>query len=231
MIRLPTNATDLEVMRVVESWSGSFADRGLRISTGPVVMFRATEYLLDSTDHPDAVPLLSIHNVRPFATVWPITKGSMPVAFRAANGAASLVLPARNYVLLRRFSAKEEHRRLTASPYVPSGEARLRAVALENHINYITHTTRELSADEVHGLVALFNSVLLDRYFRVVSGNTQVNATEIRAMPFPNLRTMARIGRQVAGQGWGNREEIESRVLEVLGIPPTLLGAASEERV
>lgn len=228
VIRLPAEASDLEIMRVVESWSGSFADRGLRISTGPVVTFRATDYLLDSTDHPDAVPLLSIHNVRPFATVWPVAKGSKPIAFKATNGAASLVLPAQNYVLLRRFSAKEEQRRLTASPYLPTADERRRPVALENHINYVTHTRRELTEDEVRGLVALFNSALLDRYFRVVSGNTQVNATEIRAMPFPDLRTITRIGKHVAGLDRNDRDVIESRVLDVLGVPPSLLGAATE---
>lgn len=230
VIRLPAESSDLEIMRVVESWSGSFADRGLRISTGPVVTFRATAYLLDSADHPDAVPLLSMHNVRPFATVWPVAKGSKPVALKASNGAASLVVPARNYALLRRFSAKEEPRRLTASPFLPSNEERRRPVALENHINYVTHMTRELSADEVHGLVALFNSALLDRYFRVVSGNTQVNATEIRAMPFPDLRTVARIGRQVAGLHRKDRDIIESRVLDVLGVPSTVLDGIAEER-
>ncbi|MCC6969578.1 MAG: Eco57I restriction-modification methylase domain-containing protein [Phycisphaerales bacterium] len=228
VIRLPADSSDLEIMRVVESWTGTFADRGLRISTGPVVAFRARDYLLDSADHPDAVPLISIHNVRPFATVWPVTKGSKPIAFRVANGAVSQVLPARNYVLLRRFSAKEEHRRLTASPYLPNAVERRRPVALENHINYVTHTTRELTEDEVNGLVALFNSALLDRYFRVVSGNTQVNATEIRSMPFPDLRTIRRIGKHVAGLGRNDRDGIESRVLEVLGVPPSLLAADSE---
>ncbi len=227
VIRLPAEASDLEVMRVVASWPSSFAREGLRISTGPVVMFRASEFLLDSTDHPDAVPLLSIHNVRPFATVWPIAKGNKPVALKAVNGAASLVLPARNYVLLRRFSAKEEHRRLTASPYLPTDEERRRPVALENHINYVTHTQRELSAEEVNGLVALFNSALLDRYFRIVSGNTQVNATEIRSMPFPDLPTIARIGRRVGEFEGAERELIETCVLEVLGVPPDLLSAAS----
>lgn len=228
VIRLPAEPIDLEIMRVVESWSGSFAERGLRISTGPVVTFRATEYLLNTANHPDAVPLLSIHNVRPFATVWPVAKGSKPIALRATNGAVSLVVPAQNYVLVRRFSAKEERRRLTASPYIPSSHERRRPVALENHINYVTHTRRELSEDEVRGLVALFNSALLDRYFRVVSGNTQVNATEIRSMPFPDLQIITRIGKYVAGLDQNNRDEIESRVLEVLGVPPALLGLASE---
>lgn len=228
VIRLPSTSADLDIMRAVESWTGTFADRGLRISTGPVVTFRATQYLLDSVDDPDAVPLLSIHNVRPFATVWPVAKGSKPVALRAVNGAAALVLPAQNYVLLRRFSAKEEHRRLTASPYLPTDEERRRPVALENHINYVTHTRRELTRAEVHGLVALFNSALLDRYFRVLSGNTQVNATEIRTIPFPNLQAIARIGARVSGLGGKDRAEIEAAVLEVLGISPSLLRNEAE---
>ncbi len=228
VIRLPAAASDLDVMRVVEAWSRTFAERGLRISTGPVVTFRATRYLLDSADHPDAVPLLSIHNVRPFATVWPLEKGSKPVALRAVNGAAALVLPAQNYVLLRRFSAKEEDRRLTASPYLPTAAERLRTVALENHINYVTHRYRELRENEVHGLVAIFNSALLDRYFRVLSGNTQVNATEIRTIPFPDLRMIARIGDRVALMNVAQRAIIDAAVLDVLCVSPSVLTGPSE---
>lgn len=229
VIRLPAAASDLEVMRAVESWSGTFADRGLRISTGPVVSFRATKYLMDTADHAEAVPLFSIHNVRPYATVWPIAKGSKPIALHATNGAAALLLPARNYVLLRRFSAKEEHRRLTASPYIPSASARHGSIALENHLNYVTHTIRELTEAEVHGLVALFNSALLDRYFRVLSGNTQVNATEIRTIPFPDLRTVARIGERVGSLDGNDREKIDAAVLNVLGVSPSVLNGAAED--
>ncbi len=229
VIRLPSTSADLDIMQAVESWAGTFAERGLRISTGPVVSFRATKYLLDTADHADAVPLLSIHNVRPYATVWPIAKGSKPIALHATNGAAALLLPARNYVLIRRFSAKEEHRRLTASPYIPSASERRGPIALENHINYVTHTGRELTGDEVHGLVALFNSALLDRYFRVLSGNTQVNATEIRSIPFPDLRTIARIGKRVAPLGVAEREMIDTAVLDVLGISPSLLEVGEEQ--
>jgi len=35
VIRLPAESRDLEIIRVVESWSGSFAECGLQISTGP----------------------------------------------------------------------------------------------------------------------------------------------------------------------------------------------------
>lgn len=229
VIRLPSADSDLEIMRIVESWSGTFADRGLRISTGPVVLFRASRHLLDTADHADAVPLLSIHNVRPYATVWPVAKGSKPIALQATSATAALLLPARNYVFLRRFSAKEERRRLTASPYIPSASERRRPIALENHVNYVTHSNRELTEAEVYGLVALFNSALLDRYFRVMSGNTQVNATEIRSIPFPNLRTIARIGQRIASREVAEREMVDAVVLDVLDIAPSLLHVEEEQ--
>ncbi len=169
---------------------------------------------MDTADHADAVPLLSIHNVRPYATVWPIAKGSEPLALTSdqQGGGGCSFTRAKNYVLLRQFNAlRRTPRRLTASPYIQSATAREGSIAVtENHLNYVTHMARELTEAEVHGLVALFNSALLDRYFRVLSGNTQVNATEIRSIPFPDLRTIARIG-ECVGSLDGNHRARRSR--------------------
>ena len=97
---------------------------------------------------------------------------------------------------MRRFSAKEERRRLTASCLIGASQPGP-YVALENHLNYVYHAKRALSLDETYGLAALFNSALLDRYFRTISGNTQVNATELRTMPLPALKMIAAIGRKI----------------------------------
>ena len=91
-------------------------------------------------------------------------------------------------------------------------------VALENHLNYLYHARRELTTDEVYGLAALFNSSLLDRYFRTISGNTQVNATEIRNMKFPPLSTVVRIGRSVRDLASFDSDAVELIVLRELGI-------------
>jgi adenine-specific DNA-methyltransferase len=130
-------------------------------------------------------------------------------------------VPTRNYVLLRRFSAKEERRRLTASWLLRTAEARP-YLALENHLNYVYHAERELTVDEVLGLTALFNSALLDRYFRIISGNTQVNATEIRTMRFPALDRVAAIGRRVKDLPDYQPAKVERVVLE--GLEPVRIG-------
>lgn len=228
VLRVPSSSEDLEVVEAVESWPDRFAEIGLAISTGPVVLFRAREYLLPEPDGPDAVPLLEPHNVKPFETTWPVARRGKPTAFRVCRESLKHLVPTRNYVLLRRFSAREERRRLTASRYLRTDESPP-YLALENHLNYVYHAERELTVDEVHGLTALFNSALLDRYFRIMSGNTQVNATEIRNIRFPSLDRVAAIGSRVRMLGGRLHAQLERVVLEELGINGCLQSYLMEE--
>jgi adenine-specific DNA-methyltransferase len=217
VVRIPGRADDREIMTLVESLSTRFVDAGLRISTGPVVMFRATEFLLWDPLAKMAVPLLLPHNVKPFATVWPLGKNGKPAAIKVSNDSLRLLVPTRNYVLLKRFSAKEEKRRLTAGCFLRAGRSNPH-IGIENHVNYIYHADRELSEEEVYGIAGLFNSTLLDRYFRTISGNTQVNATEIRLMNFPDLRTLGRVGGGIRQ----NVPDTETIVLGELGVSASL---------
>ncbi|MGH9470385.1 MAG: Eco57I restriction-modification methylase domain-containing protein [Terriglobia bacterium] len=231
VIRVPVSDKDFSLLEMIESWPNRFSDLGLRISTGPVVAFRAREFLLHRLHSEDGVPFLSTFNVKPFETVWPVPHKKHPSAFKVCPASMKLLLSAENYVLLRRFSAKEERRRLTASCLL-GGSRSSHYVALENHLNYVYHGKRALSLDETYGLAALFNSVLLDRYFRIISGNTQVNATEVRNMPFPSLKTISAIGRKVQKLPALRIEAVEPIVLDSVGVNGPLreyfIEAASE---
>jgi adenine-specific DNA-methyltransferase len=216
-IRIPASIQDQAIAEIVESWPHRFSELGLRISTGPVVMFRANEFLSSEPYGEDSAPLISVFNVKRFRTEWPAVHKEHPTSFKICADSRRLLLPTQNYVLLRRFSAKEEPRRLTASCLIASA-VRQRFIALENHLNYVYHSARELTIDEVYGLAALFNSALLDRYFRVISGNTQVNATEIRSIKFPDLPIVSKIGRSVQELASFDSDAVELIVLQELGI-------------
>jgi adenine-specific DNA-methyltransferase len=218
VVRIPATIQESKIIQVLESWPDRFNDLGLRVSTGPVVLFRTKRFLLKHFDGLAAVPLLTVHNVGPFRTNWPLPKRDKATAFRVCPGSLKYLLPTRNYVLLRRFSAKEEPRRLTASCYLAAEHEHRPYVALENHLNYIYHAKRDLTAEETFGLAAVFNSALFDRYFRTISGNTQVNATEIRTIKFPNLATVSKIGWRVKGLGQFQPQLVEKIVLGELGI-------------
>lgn len=215
IIRIPVTAHEKRVIEIVESWPDRFDSIGLRVSTGPVVTFRATEYVRRGFEANGNIPLLSVQNVRPYETVWPAATERKTLSFIVEPKSERLLVRSSNYALIRRFSAKEETSRLTASPIYADtfGDPWM---ALENHINYVYHADRQLTRAETDGIVAVLNSRLLDTYFRTISGNTQVNAAEIRAMPFPSLDRLAAIGRQV--NGLTDRIQIDRIVMDELEI-------------
>ncbi|HOT89997.1 MAG TPA: BsuBI/PstI family type II restriction endonuclease [Anaerolineae bacterium] len=201
--RLPVNELDRHIIDTVDLWSGSLQKFGLAVSTGPVVAFRAKAFLVERTDLKvtEAVPLLWIHNVHKQQIEWPVCRGNKPQSILLAAMDKKLLVPVRNYVLLRRFSAKEERRRLTAAPLIArqfSSGLGCQWIGLENHLNYIYRKQGELTVEETIGLSALLNSALMDRYFRIVNGNTQVNAAELRALPLPPWEVIQQIGQTIA---------------------------------
>ena len=127
------------------------------------------------------------------------------------------MIPTKNYVLIKRFSSKEERRRLTAGCLLKA-DFPFPYLGIENHVNYVYYADRELTEDEVYGIAVLFNSTLIDRYFRTISGNTQVNATEIRAMNFPEMKVLSSIGKQVRH----DTARADAVVLRELGVADTL---------
>jgi len=138
LVKIPVTEDDRKIMRLVESLPARFDETGLGISTGPVVTFRAIDLLLREPNGNSAVPLLMSHNVKPFHTVWPVVRKEHPVAIvdSEVSRRRKLLLPTRNYVVLKRFSAKEEKRRLTAGCLLRR-EQQTERIGLENHLNYV----------------------------------------------------------------------------------------------
>ena len=195
ILRLPICDADEDALALVGSWPTDLRGLGLDISTGPVVPFRATEHVSMNGIVPAShSPLLWMNHVRAMRATWPLDQHKPEYIRR--YGAESLLVPNRNYVLVRRFSAKEEARRLTAAPWIAADFA-IPDVGLENHLNYIHRPGGTLSEDEAWGLSALYNSRLLDTWFRTVNGNTQVSATELRSMPLPAHETIVALGSHV----------------------------------
>lgn len=222
VVRMATNSLEQRLNEVIDSFPHRLGGLGLGISTGPVVSFRATPYLLQEKTDPSA-PLLWMHNVRPFVTRFRPSNGK-PSHIRVCEGSMRLLLPAKRYVLLKRFTAKEERRRLVAG-IVEAKDSYCDYVGLENHLNYVHKPKGELTQHEAIGLAALFNSRLIDRYFRAISGNTQVNAAEIRSLPLPDLDTISRLGRETGDAAMSDPDALERLIGEVLGLPDDLIAS------
>ena len=225
-LSIPLCESDLDVIRVIRSWPSSLHTLGLEISTGPVVPFRATQFLSHAKEEASTVPLLWMQNVHPMRTDWPTKGTNKPQRIKFTSESAKLLVRDATYILLRRFSAKEEQRRLVAAPLC-QGWLKADRVGLENHLNYIHGVLRTIDVELAYGLSALFNSTLLDRYFRISNGNTQVSATELRAMPLPAEEYIRSIGKEVQTRIDSKTDLlgfINSLVARALDISPRLCG-------
>jgi adenine-specific DNA-methyltransferase len=173
----------------------SLAKLGLEVSTGRVVDFRAFQYLRYSTTA-ETVPLIHPFNFKNGFVSWPVINRKKPNAILMCNETRDLMIKSKYYVLTKRFSSNEQRRRIVSAVFDP---ARISAqfVGLENHLNYFHAIGDGMHPDLAKGLSAFLNCSQLDRYFRVFSGHTQVNATDLRKLFYPFKEQLKKIGRRI----------------------------------
>lgn len=198
IIHLPSNEIDDKVIALFKSWSGNLHQYGIQISTGPVVSFRATKYLHEQFRNGTIflVPLYQLINTAKMQFEWPVVKRNKPQYIEHCEETKSLLLINKNYIFLRRFSAKDDKSRLVATPYF-ADISQAEHIGVENHLNYIYRPKGHLDRNEIIGISALLNSTLFDTYFRTFNGNINVSATELREMPLPPLEDIKQIGNQI----------------------------------
>lgn len=195
-IRIAANEADTATAEVMLGLPCTLQDLGIEVSTGRVVDFRSRS-ALSAKPVSDAHPLIYPGNLRGGGFEWPrpgIRKAQWfaPVAAKDKE----LLLPEGWYCIVKRFSAKEERRRIVASAWSPREIPG--AVAFENHLNVFHVKGKGLDEETARGLTVWLNSTLVDRFFRIFSGHTQVNATDLRSMRFPARDALRRLGRNAS---------------------------------
>jgi adenine-specific DNA-methyltransferase len=206
-IRFDIKDADVTPSEQVNYFTSSLSKLGLSVSTGRVVDFRAREHLRQSPRQGDVPLIYPCHFADGFID-WPAEPGKKPNAIASNAETASLLVEAGFYVLTKRFSSKEQQRRIMAAVYDP---ARIDAsyVGFENHLNYYHQNGRGLPADLAKGLALYLNSTIVDQYFRLFSGHTQVNATDLRKIPYPTREQLMRLGASI-GKAMPDQETIDS---------------------
>jgi len=191
-LRITTSIADTIVSDTMAAMPMSLMGIGLSVSTGKVVDFRSRGNLCEQVGA-ECTPLIYPGNIRNGIVEW-------PRSIRKAQGFSILtevdrkmLVPAGCYVVVKRFSAKEERRRIVAAVWDPAinGDS---PVAFENHLNVFHKNGAGLDRSTAVGLSLWLNSTVVDRYFRTFSGHTQVNATDLRTLRYPSLATLQALG-------------------------------------
>jgi len=210
IIHLATDEMGFLVQERIRQFTNSLQDLDIAVSTGRVVDFRAKESLRHLPDEKTAPLIYPIH-LENGGIRWPKPESRKPNAIDISEKTKTLLLPAGEYVVVKRFSSKEEPRRVVAAVY-DSAQFSTPVVAFENHLNVFHSRNTGLPKEMARGLALYLNSTLVDSYFRQFNGHTQVNATDLRKLPYPDRKTLVALG-QYAQTIYPTQHEID-RLIE-----------------
>lgn len=188
---LVTNEQEVETLNQLNCWKDTLPSIGLKMKTGLTVDFRNREVLRDDAED-QAVPLFYAQHIQNGKVIFPIGKEHEYIV----TDKSGLLQQNANYLFVKRFTSKEERRRLQCGVYLAKRHPEYDTISTQNKINFIDGL-QELSECIVYGLYVLFNSTLYDCYYRILNGSTQVNSTEINSMPVPPLDTIEAIGKEL----------------------------------
>lgn len=191
---LPTSRQEVEVLSAINTYSNNLPDDGLRMRTGIVVDFRQRRELRKSAGAHTLPLFYSRHIKNGRVNHNPGGKNDEWIS----DAKQGLLQKNHNYVFCKRFTAKEERRRLQCGIFLSKEFPNYAYIATQNKINYVDRTDgQEMPADTAYGVYALLNSTLYDRYYRILNGSTQVNSTEVNSIPVPPLQIIDRIGQSL----------------------------------
>lgn len=208
-IRIPSES-DLSGLAESNSIKYLLTEIGIEVSTGPVVDFRLKEFLR-AQPASDTVPLLYPCHFENNNICWPKDNIKKPNAIKVTAETEKWLWPNGFYVVVRRVSSKEEKRRIVASVVNPSFFNSSK-IAFENHLNVFHFGKNTLDKDLAYGLAAFLNSSLIDRSFRSFNGHTQVNATDLRSLKYPDREMLVEMGKWVQNYPHLTQGDIDMKI-------------------
>lgn len=191
-VYLVTNEEEVSVLKKLHQWDKTLPEIGLKMKTGLTVDFRNRD-ILRNTEEEGAIPLFYSQHIKGGEVHFPIQKEHEYVV----TDQKGLMQDNHNYLFVKRFTAKEESRRLQCGVYLAKKFPQYSKISTQNKINFIDGLLTNMSECLVYGLYVLFNSTIYDKYYRILNGSTQVNSTEINAMPVPDLDVIQEMGKKM----------------------------------
>jgi len=167
------------------------------MKTGLTVDFRNRE-LLRNTSGDHIIPLFYSQHMREGRVIFPIGRENEYMS----DELPGMVQVNRNYLFVKRFTVKEEHRRLQCAVYLADNYPEYKKISTQNKINFIdTIDKSDMGEELVFGLYTLLNSSIYDMYYRILNGSTQVNATEMNTIPVPSRKQLEVLGQKIIENG------------------------------
>lgn len=186
MIHLPGDEYERRAVKHIRQYPHVLRSLGIAVNTGRVVAFRASKWLRDSQNSSEQmVPLYWLHHVDRENIRWENYNSTKPKWIVFTNESMPLMIPRGNYVLIRRFSSKDDRFRMIAAPLLAE-DIDTDWIGVENHLNVISLPEAYSNRSTAQRISQYLNSDEVEFYMRALSGSTQIGAAELLSLPVPS---------------------------------------------
>ncbi len=209
-IHVPTSGRQT-ILEQTSEIRHSLDDIGVSVSTGPVVDFRMKDHLRDMPEA-GSVPLLYPCHFSRHRIEWPKPEGKKPNAIALNAATRKWLYPKGYYCVVRRFSSKEEKRRIVAGVVSPDDFPDAANLGFENHLNVFHADRHGLPELLAHGLSAYLNTTAVNEHFRRFNGHTQVNATDLRTLKYPGKEDLMTLGQWAKNRPAPSQEMLDEQL-------------------
>ncbi|MEM9290146.1 MAG: N-6 DNA methylase [Acidobacteriota bacterium] len=190
-------------------------DLGYRASTGPLVWNRHKDQLQEEAST-DSYPLVWAEAVRSNVFQFKYNQRAKVPFLRVEDHQQHLIMKS-PCVLVQRTTAKEQRRRLVACALPDIFIAEWDGFVVENHVNVLVSEAEPVVSPA--SLAAVLNTRAVDLAFRCLSGSVAVSATELSALPLPELSVFHYVD-EILNSGWSSErfKRIETLIASVYGV-------------
>ncbi len=190
-VYLPTNEKEKDSLLIINRLPKTLPALGLKMKTGIIVDFR-TRNVLRNKKESLSYPLFYSQHIQGGKVIFPIGKNGEYIK----TDKKGYLQKNKNYLFVKRFTSKEENRRLQCGIYLSNEYSEYEYISTQNKINFI-EGVQLLSEEAIYGLFVLFNSSIYDMYYRILNGSTQVNSTEVNVIPIPTMNVIETMGKEL----------------------------------
>ncbi len=190
-VYLVTDKTEADVLERINKLPNTLPDIKMKMQTGIIVDFRTKEVLRDTMEE-GAYPLLYSQHIKDGRVTWPLGREGEVIK----TDRASFLQENSDFLIVKRFTAKEERRRLQCGIYLKQRYKQFAYISTQNKVNFVKCDSPCIT----YGLYVLLNSTLYDTYYRILNGSTQVNSTEVNQIPIPKREVIEAMGRELMHQ-------------------------------
>lgn len=212
-IRIVKSDDDKIISDKIESLPCYLADLNIEVSTGPIVDFREKKGILYKEVIEGAVPFLCSHHIKDGEVKWPLAGAKFNSILQTEENIQRLRQTG-NYVLVKRVTSKEEKKRVVCG-VVNANNYSGDFLAFDNKTNYFHSNKNGIELEIARGICIYLSSSIIDMYFRIFSGHTQVNAKDLRRIKFPNELKLKQLGR-TGSEVLFNQQNIDELVEKII---------------